>query len=829
MPKILLMKPIKLPLFALLICLSANYSVAQSQLSGRILGESEPLPYVNIVLYVQEDSSLYKVETTDLLGKFTFPSIESNTYRLVSSYMGMNDLTIDNLVVDKETIDLGDILMQPASIELATATVTTQRALVEVKPDRTVFNVQGTINSVGENGLNLLRKAPGVLLDNNNNVSVLGRSGVLFYVDGKRLPLAGDDLTAYLENLTAEQIDRIDIITNPGARYEAEGNAGIIDIRLKKDKSLGYNGSVSGTYSKGLYHKSNLTASGNYRNKLMNVFGNTGFSDGIGYSDITFDSYQNGFRLLSSPEFIGDRKAYNYRLGTDFFLSDNQTLGILISSTDQDANNRNINDNLISSFTDVSEYDSTPADITIPYEQIDSILIANNDSKQNNKSFTYNINYAYNKKGSLTNIDLDYGKYSNTSIENQPNEYLDRDENILRSVNFYFDTPREIDIWTAKIDHERDALDGKLGFGFKYSSVNTDNTFLFYDGAGLDTIRNDFNSNLFTYDENVTAGYVSYARPLTEKVNLSVGSRVEHTKSTGKLTAFRDELQEEPVEQNYVSLFPSLGITYQIKRGNTWSINYGRRINRPDYNVLNPFRQQVTELDFYNGNPRLRPEIVNNFEIGYTHQYRFNFKLAYSLTTDKITRIFATDSSNEKASFINWDNLAEQQIWNLSASLPFQIKSWWSAFFNVSTEYKKNSVDNQFGKSEVSNWGYNFYQQQTFTLGKGFTAECSSWYSGPGIWGGVFKYESSYSLNFGLQKRFLNDKLNIKVGVNDIFNQSYWSGFSDFGGLLSYGQGYWDSRRGSISISYNFGSSEVKKSRKRKTGIEEESKRAAQN
>jgi len=756
--------------------LCTTYSIGQSTLTGSIIGETEPIAYANVVLFGQ-DSTLYKVESTDLNGEFKFVGIEKNTYRLVASYVGLEDLIIEDLLIDEEVKDLGELNMAVASIELKTATVTARRALVEVKPDRTVFNVQGTINSVGENGLNLLRKAPGVLLDNNNNVSVLGRTGVLFYVDGKRLPLAGDDLSAYLENLTAEQIDRIDIITNPGARYEAEGNAGIIDIRLKKDKSLGYNGSVSATYSEGWYHKYNSTASGNYRNRKLNIFGNVGHSDGIGLSDITFDGYHN-------TVFKNDRRSYNYRIGTDFFLSENQTIGILVSGTDQDVMSSNSNDNIISSFTDVEEYDTTPSDVTIPYEQIDSFLIANNTALANNKSNSYNINYAYRQANSMTNIDLDYGKYVNTSVETQPNRYLDRDENLLRTVEFSFDTPREIDIWTAKLDHERDAFQGKLGVGFKYSSVRTDNTFLFYNGSGQDTIRNDFNSNLFNYDENVTAGYTSYARPINDKINLSLGMRLEHTKSTGTLTAFRDELQEDPVEQDYLSLFPSFGLTYQVQRGNTWSFNYGRRINRPDYNVLNPFRQQITELDFSNGNPRLRPEIVNNFEIGYTHQYRFNFKLAYSLTSDKITRLIATDSSNEK---------------------------------------------NQFGKTEVSNWGYNLFQQHTFTLGKGFTGEVSGWYSGPGIWGGVFKYESSYSLNLGLQKRFLNEKLNVKVGVNDVFNQSYWSGFSDFGGLLSYGQGYWDSRRGSISVSYNFGSSEVKKSRKRSTGIEEESKRAVQN
>jgi outer membrane cobalamin receptor len=166
--------------------------------------------------------------------------------------------------------------------------VTTTRAIVEIKPDRTIFNVQGTINAVGSDGLELLRKAPGVTIDNNDNINVLSRSGVLIYVDGKRLPLAGADLANYLRNLTAEQIDRIDIITNPGAKYEAEGNAGIIDIRLKKNENEGANGSASYTISQGQYQKMNGSVTGNYRNRNFNTFGQIGLVEGQQFSQIDY-------------------------------------------------------------------------------------------------------------------------------------------------------------------------------------------------------------------------------------------------------------------------------------------------------------------------------------------------------------------------------------------------------------------------------------------------------------------------------------------------------------------------------------------------------------
>jgi len=200
-----------------------------------------------------------------------------------------------------------------------------------VKSDRTVFNIEGTINSAGDNALGLLRKAPGVLIDNNNNISVLSRSGVLIYIDGKRLPLSGDDLTAYLNNLPAEQIDRMDIITNPGAKYEAQGNAGIIDIRMKRDKSHGTNGSISGSLSQGRLLTGNISSMGNYKNKLLNTFGSIGYSGGSSFSEMRFLNYQNNLKTVDNTDRQDDQGGINYRWGTDFFIGKNQTLGFLVT------------------------------------------------------------------------------------------------------------------------------------------------------------------------------------------------------------------------------------------------------------------------------------------------------------------------------------------------------------------------------------------------------------------------------------------------------------------------------------------------------------------
>lgn len=787
--------------------------------SASILGqlqtpEGEAVVFANVALYNTTDSSLVKVETTDEAGIFRIQGLAAGRYNLSATYVGSADLWQNDIVLSaNQQLDLEILKFSSGAIELEEATVTATRALVEVKPDRTVFNVQGTINSTGADAISLLRKAPGVTVDNNDNISVLGRAGVLLYVDGKRLPLTGQNLTSYLQNLPAEQIDRIDIISNPGAKYEAEGNAGIIDIRLKKDKNLGSNGSISGTYSQGQYARINGSASGNYRNKWMNLFASAGANDGKVFNNMDFFSTQNGIQLDETNRMRNNFQSANVRLGTDFFINDQHTIGFLVSGNDFSGKHLGYNRIGIASL-------ETPS-------MVDSILISDNVSEDMRQQQTYNINYRFdNSKGRTVNIDLDYGNYDNESERSQPNRYYDaQEQELLTEVINAFSTPTNIDIYTGKLDYEQDILGGKLGLGTKFSRVSSDNTFLVFDVENGISVRNNQSSNIFDYRENVYAGYVSFSRPINEKWNFSAGLRAEQTDAEGNLQPFDDDLQEPPVLLNYLSWFPNAGLTWQVAPTHSLSLNYGRRINRPDYNVLNPFNNQLSQLSYEKGNPFLQPEIVNNIELSYTLKYRYNFKVGYSRTIDQITRLIAPDEQDDRANFISWENLADQTIFSMNISAPFQVMEGWNSYINFSASHLDNQADYGDGAIvDVQAFTYSIYQQQTIDLPGGFKGEVSGYYSGPGVWGGVFKYESSWSLDLGLQKKFLNDQLNVRLSASDLFYETGWDGVSEFNGLISTGGGNWDSRRISLSMSYNFGNQNVK-SRRRNTGLEDEAKR----
>ncbi|MBR9921504.1 MAG: TonB-dependent receptor [Bacteroidetes bacterium] len=802
-----------LTLFLSLGCMLATAQTAS--VKGQLTDSNgEAVMFANVLLYSKADSSLAKAEATNEAGIFKMQGIPAGSYFLKSTYVGLGNLFVEDVTLQEGgEADLGVLKFTSDAVELAEATVTASRAMVEIKPDRTVFNVQGTINSTGSDAIELLRKAPGVTIDNNENINVLGRSGVLLYVDGKRLPLNGEELSNYLKNLPADQIDRIEIVTNPGAKYEAEGNAGIIDIRMKRDENQGANGTVGGSASQGRFGNYNLNASGNYRNGFMNTFGSLGGGQGKGFNEMAFNSNQNGLTLDEYNYNIHRWNYMNFRVGTDFFIGDNHTIGFLVSGGGSNGGSDGTNEIAI-------------AAQEMP-EAIDSVLNATTIADRINRRGTYNINYRFdNKDGRTLNIDADYGDYDNENMRLQNNTYYDASgETILTALDTRFNTPTDIDIYSFKVDYEDKLFGGTLGLGTKLGRVASDNTFLVFDIDNGEETRNDQTSNTFEYLENVYAGYFNYARNLGEKWSFSAGLRAEQTDATGMLEAFDEDKEEDPVELNYLSWFPSAGLTWQAAPKHTLSLNYGRRINRPDYNVLNPFNNQLSQLSYEKGNPFLRPEIVNNIELGYTLAYRYNFKLSYSLTTDQITRLIGPDETDPRASFISWDNLAEQTIIGFNVSAPVQFTQWWNAYFNAGANYLDNQADYGEGAIvDVQAFSYNIYQQHTFNLFKGLKGEISGWYSGPGVWGGVFEYDPSWSLNIGLQKRFFNDALNVRLTANDLFYETGWSGTSSFNGLVSSGRGNWDSRRVALSLSYNFGNQNIK-SRRRSTGIEAESNR----
>ena len=802
-------------LVRLLLFLFCGYAMAQSAfVSGYLQDEKQlPVSFANVILYSKADSSVVKAGTTSEIGFYQLNGVPEGFYFIEFSSLGYDNLKVYDikLLADQE-LGLGTNILKPSLETLNEVTITVSRPIISVKPDRTIFNVEGTMNSTGFDVISLLRKAPAVTVDNDNNISILGRTGVLVYIDGKRLPLTGDDLSNYLQNISSEQIDRLNIITNPDVSFDAEGNAGIIDIRLKKDKNLGINGMLKTTYSQGQYASYNASGSGNYRNKKLNVFTTVGISENNGFNESSFDNYQNGLRLLETNNFKTNSQDFNFRLGMDFFLATHHTLGMLING-----NNATSDRNLTSKIQISNQ--NTP-------NRIDSLLVVNGTSNAKTSRQTYNLNYLYeNENGRSLNIDIDYGKYNNESKRFQPNQYFDDESELLSEQISRIDAPIEIEIYTFKIDFQHKLWGGMLGIGSKTSKISTDNTYLFFDYTSDAFKQNNNRSRLFDYTENVFANYLNYSKGISDKWYLSLGLRSEKTSVNGDLQAFVPELDEPPVKLDYLNWFPSLGLTWQANEKNNFSFNYGRRINRPNYFILNPFIDQITELSFEKGNPFLRPEIANNFEIGYSRASNYNFNIFYNRTKDKITRLVGPDENDSRATFSTFENLGSQTVFGFNSNITLAVNNWLKTYFNFSGSY----IDNQANFDhdaiiDLQVFSYKIYSQNSVKLGNGFYAEISGYYNGPNIFGGNFKMKPNWSMDLGLQRKFLNEDLNVRLVATDIFYQSRFEGVAEFGGLTYFGSGQRDSRRLSINLAYSFGNQSLKL-RNRNQGLEKEQKR----
>ena len=799
-----------------------------AKITGKVLDlDGENLSFANVLLNASADSTLVKVEVSDDDGNFTFFNIPAGDYFISMSYVGMADYSGTSFVLNQgENKTLESIKVQGMGEELEEVTVTAKRPMIEVKPDKIVFNIEGSINAAGNNALELLRKSPGVVLDNNENITLMGKSGVRVYINDRPSRLGADDLANYLKTLDGNQIEAIEIITNPGARYEAEGNAGIINIRLKKNKNFGTNGSVSANASISIdtleadHPKLGANINLNHRNKFINAYGSYGYFDGKGFNYERLKRQNDGNFFDQAFNSTWDNQSHNYKIGLDYFINKKQTIGFLFNGNHSDNTDIGLN---MTEIGQVSQSFTT-----------DELLIANTDGNGPNNNYDMNLNYQFKgEEGIFWNMDADYGTYNSDGFNFYNNKISNYISNEIISNSDNDDVrSRQIDIYSFKIDHERKLGKGKLGLGLKTALVSTENSFDFFEGIGNERKLISARSNDFTYDENVNAVYGTYDTQLNQKWSTQLGLRVENSITKGELIA-EQVSEDDLVEKNFTDYFPSIGFSYQHNQKNQFQFSYGRRIDRPNYQNLNPFVYLINELSFATGDPFLRPQYTHNVQVSHTFAYRFNTTLKFSHTTDLNTRFtdlnpeIVNDEGEIIGEIFTWRNLQTQRHYSLSFSAPYTPKEWWNTFTNISLYRLENEGDYGEGKIvDIQANAANIYMQHTFTLPKDFTFELSGWANTPAIWGGNFETGSMWSLNVGLQKKMLQGNGTLKIGMDDIFRTAYWRAESTFGELFVEGFGGWDSQRVKLSFNYNFGNQKVK-SRKRSTGLEDEKKRTS--
>jgi outer membrane receptor protein involved in Fe transport len=720
-----------------------------------------------------------------------------------------------------KTTDRGSHLSSADKADsLKAVTVNGKKPPVEVKADRTIVNVEGTINSVGQDALELLRKSPGVMVDKDNNISLSGKNGVKLYVDGRQVPLNGSDLADYLKTLQSSQIESIELISNPSAKYDASGNAGIINIRLKRNRSFGNNGSVTGGYHFGTHSNYNGGLSLNHRDARFNWFGNYDYNNTINATNLNLYRIQLDTLFDQHSVITPHITSHTFKTGLDYYWDKYNTLGIMVDGSLSDFSNP----------TNSNTHINYLPDGTTDHLQLNRILQANNNARGHRNNGNFDLNYHHTDSlGRDLSMDADYGIYRNRSDQYQPNIYLDPTQTTLLYSNI-FDilAPTNIDIYTFKTDYEQPFKKGRLGLGVKSSYVTSGNDFRQYDVVSNTKRPDTLNSSNFDYKENVNAVYANYSRPFKGWA-LQAGLRVENTNAKGTSTGYHagpDRYQpfDSSFNRHYTGFFPSGSVTYNLNPAQLFTLSYSRRIDRPAYQDLNPFEFKLDEYTYQKGNTDLRPQYTNS--IGLTHVFKGKLvtTVNYSHVKDVFTQL--VDTTSRSKAFLTKKNLATQDITSLNVSYPWSIGRY-SIFANVNAYYSKYNAD--FGAGRTVNldvYAVNVFAQQSFRLGKDWSADLSGFYSSPSIYQGTFKTHAIGNLDAGLQKAIWNKKGLIKLSVSDVFRTLHFTATSNFAGQYLQATGHNESRQLKLYFTYKFGNSQVKAARTHKSAAEEESKRS---
>ncbi|SDM07139.1 Outer membrane receptor proteins, mostly Fe transport [Daejeonella rubra] len=798
--------------FLLTSIIQAQVKLPGSKVSGTILDEEKKiLDFATISLLNARDSSLIRTAVSGLDGKFILQELPAGDYILFASMVGFQKTgtKIFSLNESSPVMNFPDFILKKDNKMLGEVTVRAVKPFIERKVDRLVVNVENSSVSAGSTALEVLQRAPGVTVDQNDNIAMQGKQGVLVMIDGKQTYMSNADVANLLRNMPSSQIETIELITNPSAKYDAAGNSGIINIKTKKSNSVGTNGTLTAGAGYGDNYRSNAGLTLNHRNKDINLFGNYNFSStdraqnmiinrevSNSITKTYFGQQGNSFRKNDSN---------NFKAGLDIFLNKSNTLGFLMNGY---------------SNSGTELYNNTTF-IGRSFSQADSSVIAINDGRSQYRNMAYNLNYksVLDTSGKELSVDLDYSRFNaneRTLYDNHFVNYIgpDRAPSLIKNS-----TPALINIKALKIDYSM-PLNKTMKFeaGLKSSIVKTDNDFRFEEFKTNNWENDVRRSNQFVYDENVNAAYTNLNKQF-KSTTVQLGLRAEQTNSKGNSIT-----TSKLVERSYIDIFPSVFINQTLSKNHDMGLSYSRRIDRPSYDALNPFIYFLDQYTYNQGNPFLNPQYTNNYELSYNYKKTYNLTLNYSLTRDVITEVLLPDTA-KKALFQTNENLDKQIHYGVNLTAPVTLSKWWSSSNNIQLYYLGFRSPNLRGQELNSGKvALQLNSQHKFIITSTLSAELIADYRSPFEYG-TLKLSSQYGIDLGISKSLLKKRANIKLALSDVFDTRDQTITSAYTGLKYNLFQKNETRIGRISFSYRFGKSEIKPERRRSTGLEDEQSR----
>jgi iron complex outermembrane recepter protein len=814
----------KIPLM-LLCCLVAFFAFSQTEkgkISFTITNEQKaPIEAATAELLRSQDSALIKTSLSDNSGLAEFENIPFGSYLIRITAVGSVLQYTNAFSLDQASANLPAITMAAkANTQMQGVTVSAKKPFIQKLNDRIVVNVDNSIVSAGSSALDVLERSPGVTVDQNDAISLRGRAGVIIMIDGKPSALSGADLANYLRGLPSNAIERIDIITNPSAKYDAAGNSGIIDIRMKKDQRLGTNGTLTAGYGQGIYPKGNTGTTFNYRNKAVNVFGNYNYSyrKFLNHLFINRNFYDNGvFKGSDDKDNFASMnfKTHTARVGADFFPSKNTIIGFVVNSN-------------FNKFGRRADIKTMVNDEAFQPDYRFQGISTNNDHFSNTVA---NINFKQklDSNGKELTADVDYGVFSSNSLTRTSSYFFELDGS-KRNEDEILDGDQDgtLTLKTAKVDYVNPLRKGaRFELGAKTSYVSSDNDAKFYNVYPTGSEVDDDKTNRFFYKEYNNAGYLNFSKEF-KKFNLQLGLRGEHTK-----IETRQVKGDKRFNNDYFQLFPSAFFNYKPTEEKTIGASVSRRIDRPGYSQLNPFLFQIDATIYATGNTYLKPQTTWSYELSYTLK-NLNFTLGYSHTMNPqssvLTRIenidpnFPTGGKNITVQIPV--NLTSSDYFGFTAAAPIRLTRWWNMVNNFEVFYNKfygnlGGVQPGDGKPAA-----NIRTNNSFTFKKGWSAELNANLNTGGRHG-YMVLDPQWGVAVGAQKTIMKGKGTLRFNMTDIFWTNLPKARVEYKG--SYVENWHadrDSRVANLSFTYRFGNSKVQQARKRSTGSEEERQRA---
>lgn len=803
-------------MLALITLTNLCYAQEKGNINGSILSVNGLKYESALVNLLQKDGkTLSKTALTDNQGNFEFSDVPFETYFVSITATGFQEYLSAAILLNEQnkTVNLTDIaLIKNDANQLNEVVVTKKVAFVTQKADRTIVNPEALISTAGGTAMDVLSKSPGVIVDENGNIKLKGKSGVTIFIDDKPTYLTGTELENYLKSLSSSAIKQVEIMTNPPAQYEAAGNAGIINIRTKRTKLKGWNGSISSGYGQGKYAKTNQNANVNYNTSKLALSTNLSYSNADNFQDLTIERHFKNPDQSPESNFVqntylkGHREAFNARIGLDYYLSEKNTLGIIAKGV----------------FTNSNLLKYNVGRVTDANNNLERTVIADNSEKVDfkNGAVTLNFRHDFDKPERRFTTDLDFVSYTTSIDQLYKNDIFLPDNTNIYNDRQNGDLPSTIQIYALKSDYTTPIKgEAKLDFGIKTSYTKTDNNAIYTITQNNVSEPNNDLSNHFLYNEMINAAYVNYSKSF-KKWDIQAGLRFEDTQLEGEQLG-NPVKPYSKFKNKYNSFFPTVFLNYKIDSlgTKTVNLNYGKRVNRPFYKDLNPFSSPLDQYTFYEGNPYLKPTFAHNVSLSYNYKELLSASVSYSYTKDDIKE---TIEINDGIYYSRPNNIGQINQLNFSVQSTFKPMKWLTS--TVYTEFDLSKFRSQLYTERLDTNGTYWFIKATNSI-----AFSPKW-SGEISWEYItestdtqFTIGDFGHMSIGLQKKILNDMGSLRFNLSDVFYTNRIRGRINNLNLTDANwYGTRDTRVAMITFSYRFGKNTNKKSKYNGNGSSEE-------